>query len=143
MDKRINIADIEPRAYKAISGLERFVDDRLLSPVQQELIKIRASQINGCEYCIGVHSDISSKAGESERRIEALSSWRKSSLFSEEEKAFLALTEEITLISKNGVSKHIYDEVVKYWGEDGAAQIIMHIVNINTWNRIALTTNMH
>lgn len=104
------------------------------------MIKIRASQINGCAYCIDMHTQEALKIGETQRRIFALSAWKESPLFAEEEKAVLQLTEEVTLISEDGVSDETYNKVLKFYGENALAQIIMQVIIINSWNRIAVST---
>jgi AhpD family alkylhydroperoxidase len=105
------------------------------------MIKIRASQINGCAYCIDMHTQEALKLGEKQRRIFALSAWKESPLFTEEERAILQLTEEVTMISKHGVSNETYNNVLKFYSENELAQIIMQVVIINSWNRIAISTN--
>ncbi|HEY5391076.1 MAG TPA: carboxymuconolactone decarboxylase family protein [Hanamia sp.] len=137
---RISIKDLEPNAYKAMLGLEQYIRNSQISPLLLELIKIRASQINCCAYCIDMHTQEAVKIGETQRRIFALSAWKESPLFTEDERAVLQLTEEITLISKDGVSNETYDKVIKAYGENGIAQIIMQIIIINSWNRIAVST---
>jgi AhpD family alkylhydroperoxidase len=142
MEKRININELEPKAYRALSGLERFSGDSDLNPFLKELIKVRASQINGCAYCIKFHRELALKEGESEERLSALAEWRNSPLFNREEKIVLSLTEEITHISKSGVARSTYEDAIRSLGENGVARVIMQIVAINAWNRIALSTNM-
>jgi AhpD family alkylhydroperoxidase len=137
---RISIKDLEPGAYKAMLGLEQYIRNSPISPLLLEMIKIRASQINGCAYCIDMHTQEALKKGEDQRRIFALSAWKESPLFTEEERIVLQLTEEVTLISKDGVSDETYDKVINAYGENGAAQLIMQIIIINSWNRIAVST---
>ncbi len=141
MDKRINIKELEPNAYKAMSGLEQYIRSSKLPPVLREMIKIRASQINGCAYCIDMHTQEALKLGENQRRIFALSAWKESPLFTEEERAVLQLTEEVTLISKDALSDETYNKVLKFYGENELAQIIMQVIIINMWNRMAVSTN--
>ncbi|MGN6193729.1 MAG: carboxymuconolactone decarboxylase family protein [Ginsengibacter sp.] len=141
MEKRINITTLEPDAYKAMSGLESYIRHSKLPAKLRELIKIRASQINGCAYCIDMHTQEALKLGETQRRIFALSAWRESPLFTEEERAVLQLTEEVTMISTHGLSDETYDKVLKIYGENELAQIIMQVVIINSWNRIAVSCN--
>ena len=138
--KRINIKELEPNSYKAMLGLEQYIRNSQIKPQLRELIKIRAAQINGCAYCIDMHTQEAMKIGETQRRIFALSAWKESPLFSEEERAVLQLTEEVTLISKDGVSDECYDKVLTFYGENVLAQIIMQIIIINSWNRIAVST---
>ncbi|MGN6541558.1 MAG: carboxymuconolactone decarboxylase family protein [Ginsengibacter sp.] len=141
MDKRINIKELEPNAYKAMSGLEQYIRSSKLPPLLREMIKIRASQINGCAYCIDMHTEEALKLGENQRRIFALSAWKESPLFTEEERAVLQLTEEVTLISKDALSDETYNKVLKFYGENEFAQIIMQVIIINMWNRMAVSTN--
>jgi AhpD family alkylhydroperoxidase len=137
---RINIKELEPSSYKAMIGLEQYIRNSQIDPILQELIKIKASQINGCAYCIDMHTQEAMKIGENQRRIFAISAWKESPLFTEEERAVLQLTEEVTLISEDGVSDETYHNVLKFFGENVLAQIIMQIIIINSWNRIAVAT---
>ena len=142
MNKRIDIIQLEPNAYKAMLGLEKYLGGTELKVRLKELIKIRASQINGCAYCIQMHTEEALKEGETEQRIFALSTWKESPLFSETEKAILALTEEVTFISERGLSSKSYDAALSALGERTLAQAIMQIVTINAWNRMAEATHM-
>lgn len=137
---RISIKDIEPEAYKAMRGLEQYISNSDIPPLLRELIKIRASQINGCAYCLDMHTQEALKIGETSRRIFAVSAWKESPLFSEKERMVLQLTEEVTLISTDGVSDETYDNVAKAFGENVLAQLIMQVIIINSWNRIAVST---
>ena len=141
MTKRKAITTIEPKAYTAMAGLEQYIRNSSLPSLLREMIKIRASQINGCAYCIDMHTQEAIKTGETAQRIFALSAWRESPLFSEEEKAVLKLTEEVTEMTKDGVTDETYDSVLKFYGENGLAQIIMQVIIINSWNRIAVSTH--
>ncbi|WP_152270079.1 carboxymuconolactone decarboxylase family protein [Agriterribacter humi] len=139
--KRINITQTEPNAYKGMLTLEQYIRNSAIPHLLRELIKIRASQINGCAYCIDMHTQEALKIGETQRRIFALSAWKESPLFTEEERAVLQLTEEVTLIAKDGVSDETYNKVLGFYGENVLAQIIMQIIIINSWNRIAVSTH--
>ncbi|ESU27058.1 alkylhydroperoxidase [Flavobacterium limnosediminis JC2902] len=141
MTTRINMQQTEPGAYNALLGLEKYLAESKLNPIHKELIKIRASQINGCAFCINMHTTDARKMGETEQRIYLLNAWRETSLFTEEEKAILALTEEVTLI-QNHVSDATYQAAAKLFDENYLAQIIMMIVTINAWNRIAIATGL-
>jgi AhpD family alkylhydroperoxidase len=141
MTKRINVYSLEPAAYKALRGVEDYTRSSQLPVLLRELIKIRASQINGCAYCIDMHTQEAIKLGETPRRIFALSAWKESPLFSDEERAVLQLTEEVTFISSHGVSDATYNGALKFYNENELAQILMQIVVINSWNRIAVSTN--
>ena len=142
MKKRISIKEIEPDAYKAMYELENYTKTSELPIKLRQLIKIRASQINHCAYCVEMHTEHAITEGENESRIFALPVWKESHLFTEEEKAVLQLTEEITLISEHGVKEDTYTNVINLYGEKLLAQIIMQIVVINSWNRIAVSTKM-
>lgn len=141
-NNRINIKTLEPNAYQAMIALENYGKACALDPLLKELIKMRASQINGCAYCLDMHTEDALKIGENSRRIFALSVWHDSHLFSEEERVLLQLTEEVTKISENGVSDKTYKKMISTFGEQMTAQIIMLIITINAWNRIAVTTKL-
>ena len=142
MENRIDISNLEPNAYKAMFGLEKYLSGTTLDAVTKELIKIRASQINGCAYCIQMHTNEARRLGESEQRIFALSAWRESPLFTDRERAVLSLTDEMTLIAKDGLSQGSYEAVLQALGENALAEAMMQIVTINAWNRIAVATAM-
>lgn len=142
MTKRISIKELEPDAYKAMLELENYTKTIQIPSLLKQLIKIRASQINCCAYCIDMHTEHALEEGESARRIFALSAWTESHLFSDEERAVLKLTEEVTLISLHGVKEDTYKNVIHFYGEKILAQLIMQIIVINAWNRIAVATKM-
>jgi AhpD family alkylhydroperoxidase len=142
MENRVNIEEIQPKAYKAMYALEGYLAGTQLTKTQKDLIKIRASQINRCAYCIDMHTTDAIKNGETAQRIFLLDAWRETNLFTEEEKLVLAITEEVTLIANKGLSDETYSRAEKFFDKDGIAQIIMAVVTINAWNRIAISTNM-
>ncbi|WP_421945429.1 carboxymuconolactone decarboxylase family protein [Pedobacter sp.] len=139
MESRIDIQKTEPAAYQAMYALEKYLAGSQLTPTHKELIKMRASQINGCAFCLNMHSVDARKLGETEQRIYLLNAWKETNLYTEEEQAILALTEEVTLIT-NHVSDATFDKAAKLFDENYLAQIIMAIVTINAWNRIAITS---
>ena len=139
MESRINIQKTEPAAYQAMFALEKYLAGSQLTPTHKELIKMRASQINGCAFCLNMHSVDARKLGETEQRIYLLNAWKETNLYTEEEQSILALTEEVTLIT-NHVSDATFDRAAKLFDENYLAQIIMAIVTINAWNRIAITS---
>jgi len=141
MKTRINIEKAEPAGYRAVLGLEKFIESTSLTRKHKDLIKIRASQINGCAFCIDMHTKEARKSGETEQRIYALNAWRETSFFSEEERAILALTEEVTLISDH-VTDETYDHAAKLLEENYLAQVILAIITINVWNRIGIATKL-
>ncbi|WEM44195.1 carboxymuconolactone decarboxylase family protein (plasmid) [Photobacterium sp. DA100] len=139
---RVNIYVAQPEAYKAMFGLESYIKECNLSPVLEELIRVRTSQINGCAYCIQMHTTAALEQGETQERLFSLPAWKESPLFTSEERAVLALTEEITHISKYGVSDTTYKQLAKYFEEVQIAQLIMLVSVMNTWNRIAVATKV-
>jgi len=143
MQQRIRIDQLEQAAYQPMIGLEQYLGTTDIEPSLRDLIKVNASMINKCAYCIEMHTDQARKAGETEQRLYALAAWQESVLFSEKERAVLALTQEVTLIAEQGVSDETYATCIKLLGENGVAQCIMQIVTINAWNRIALSTKMY
>ncbi|MFD2144755.1 carboxymuconolactone decarboxylase family protein [Mucilaginibacter antarcticus] len=142
MSNRIKLLQAHPDAYKAVMGLENYVVNSGLNKTHLELIKIRASQINGCAYCLDMHTRDALKHGESQQRIFVLNAWRDTSFFTSEEQAVLALTEEITQISHAGVSDKTYEQAASVLGDDYLAKVIMAITVINVWNRISVSTRL-
>ena len=142
MEPRLNLQELEPGAFQAMMGVEKYLSAISLDKLLVDLIKIRASQLNGCAYCIQMHTEDARSLGETEQRIYALSAWRESPLFSEQERAVLALTDEVTQISKEAVTEQAYQNCQQYLNDNEIAQCIMQIVQINSWNRIALATKM-
>ncbi|MCG6191023.1 carboxymuconolactone decarboxylase family protein [Maribellus maritimus] len=140
--QRINIKTLEPECWKLVIAIENYLAKTSLDKKLRELIKIRASQINKCAFCIDLHTKDAIKFGESERRIFALPAWKESPLFSNKEQAVLKLTEEITEISKDGVSDKTFETIRKYFSENETAQIIIAINHMNFLNRVAVSTKM-
>lgn len=141
MEIRIKIDEAEPKGYQAVLGLEKFIESTNLSRPHKDLIKIRASQINGCAFCIDMHTREARKAGESEQRIYALNAWRDTPFFTGEERAILALTEEVTRISSH-VPDATYAAAAELFDEKYLADVILAIITINVWNRIGITTRL-
>ncbi|MFH7004822.1 carboxymuconolactone decarboxylase family protein [Flavobacterium bizetiae] len=141
MKPRIVIPTVAPAAYEALMNLEKYNATTSVTPIQKELIKIRASQINGCAFCINMHTADARKYGETEKRIYLLSAWREADVFTEEEQAILALTEQITMIS-NHVSDEVYQNAARLFDDKYLAEIILLIITINSWNRLAIATGM-
>ncbi|RIX50989.1 carboxymuconolactone decarboxylase family protein [Paenibacillus nanensis] len=142
MKTRMSLFNELPGGYEAMSGLEKFVRSSSLEHSLIELVKIRASQINGCAFCINMHTVDARKAGETEQRIYALNAWRETPYFSERERAALALTESVTLIAGSHVPDSVYDEAARHFDNKQLSELIMAIVTINGWNRIAIATGM-
>ncbi|OUJ73810.1 carboxymuconolactone decarboxylase family protein [Hymenobacter crusticola] len=139
---RLNLQQIDPEGYKAMFALEKYLSTSKLTAIQRELIKVRASQLNGCAFCLNMHTRDARKMGETEQRLYLVSAWRETTLFTPEECALLALTEEVTLIGQHHVSDAAYAQAAAVFDEHTLAQAIMAIVVINAWNRIAITTEM-
>jgi AhpD family alkylhydroperoxidase len=142
LTQRMSLKKVNPEGYKAMMALDNYSGTTNINPIQREMIKIRASQINGCAYCIDMHTEDARKLGESEKRIYALSAWRESPLFSDEERAILAFTEEVARISVDGVKDETYQNLKKYFDDKSISEIIMINVTINSWNRIAISTHL-
>jgi AhpD family alkylhydroperoxidase len=138
----MDINSAEPRIYEAMAELDTRIDGFDLDPKLLEIVRLRASQINGCGYCINYHTKNALKLGETVQRLFAVSAWWETPFFTEEEKAVLQFTEEVTLISKHGVSDEVYEKVLKFLGEKKLVQLVLVIVTINCWNRIAISTHM-
>ncbi|WP_199118579.1 carboxymuconolactone decarboxylase family protein [Pedobacter sp. ASV28] len=142
MEKRINIAETEPAGYKAMYALTNYLASSQLSKTHMELLKIRASQINGCAFCLDMHTKDALKNGETNQRIFLLNAWRETNLFTEEEKVILAITEEVTLIHQKGLTEETYLKAEKLFDKNYISQLIMAVVTINAWNRIAISTQL-
>jgi len=143
MNNRIDIAKIQPKALNAMLGIESYLSTTDLSAQQKELIKLRASMINQCAYCIEMHSKEALKIGIDQQKIFALSAWKESPRFDQQEQALLQLVDEMTLIHQSGVSELAYQACIESFGEQQTAEIMMQIIMINAWNRFALATKMH
>jgi AhpD family alkylhydroperoxidase len=143
MSTRIDIQKQQPEAYKAMFGLEKYLSSTAIPPLHKHLIKIRSSQINGCAYCIDMHTRDARKLGETEQRIYLLNAWREvANLYTEEERCILAITEEVTLISQHGLTEETYAKAAEVFEPNYIAQLIMAVITINAWNRIAISTHM-
>lgn len=141
MEKRVDIEHVQPEAYQALYKLALILNKSSLTPIQKQLIKIRASQINACAFCINMHTEEALKIGETQQRIFLLNAWKETNLYTAEEKALLALTEEVTLIHRHGVSDETYQQAAQFFSEEAIGETIMAIVLINAWNRIAVSTH--
>jgi len=138
MEPRLNPQKVSPAAYHAMSTLEVFVRKSKLEPSLLELVKMRASQINGCAYCIDMHSKDARAEGESEQRLYALNAWRETPFFTDRERAALAWTEAVTLVSEGHVPDTVYEEAKAHFSEEELVNLTMAIVTINGWNRLAI-----
>lgn len=141
MKARMNIAELEPNGYKRVLTLENYIQASDLDKTHLELIKIRASQVNGCAFCINMHTKDAMAQGETAQRIFLLNAWRETNIFTPEERTILAMTEEVTKIHEAGLSEATYQAAKSLFTENYIAQIILAIATINVWNRIAITSH--
>jgi AhpD family alkylhydroperoxidase len=143
MNTRFKMGKVQPAAYKAMDALDTYINNSGIDKIHRELIRIRASQINGCAYCVNYHSGDARKLGETEQRLYLVSVWREATnVFTEEEQLIFAMTEEITLIHQHGLSDELYNKAIEIFREEKTAQMIMAIITINAWNRIGVGLNM-
>ena len=139
--QRLAIADVDPGAYQAVLGMEANVRAGKLEAGLLELVKIRASQINGCAFCLEMHNREARERGEAQRRLDVLAGWREvPGLFTERERAALALTEVVTMIADAGVPDEIWDLISKQFTEQEIVHLLMAVATINVWNRLAVST---
>lgn len=138
MKARLDYGKVSPDAMKAMLGVENFVRHSGLEHSLFELVKTRASQINGCAYCLDMHTKDARKAGETEQRLYGLSAWREAPFYTDRERAALEWTEALTLVSKNHVPDELYEHVSKYFSESEMVSLTMAIIAINGWNRLAI-----
>ena len=136
---RFELKDLPPEAYRHFLQLEGLVAQHL-DLTLYHLIKLRASQINGCAFCLAMHTDEALKHGETPERIVSLDAWEESPLYSDRERAALAWTEELTLIADSGASKESFDALKPHFSDEEIAWLILAAVQINSWNRIAIST---
>jgi AhpD family alkylhydroperoxidase len=141
-DARLNFGKAYPTAKKALAEFDSALADPGTDKTFGLLIKIRASQVNGCALCIDMHTGEARDAGEDERRIYALNAWRETSLFTDEERAVLALTEAVTLIAEGHVPDDVFAEAKKHFDDETIAKIVMTIISINAWNRLGIVQRM-
>lgn len=138
MTQRINYYEIAPDAMKIMMEMEKYTKKNSIDRKVRELIKIRASQINGCAFCINMHTADAKKMGETEQRLYCISAWRECTFYSEDEKVALELTEHITLIPKKRVPDDLYERVREHFGEKEYVDLVVLINQINSWNRISI-----
>ena len=138
MQARLDYAKVAPGAMKAMVAINRYSNESGLEKSLLELIKIRASQINGCAYCIDMHTKDARANSETEQRIYALNAWRETPFYTERERAALTWTEALTLISENHVPDELYDAVRLHFTDEELVNLTMAIITINGWNRLAI-----
>jgi AhpD family alkylhydroperoxidase len=128
-----------PDGYQRLQRLHATVAASGLEPALLELVKMRASQINGCAYCIDMHSKDARAAGETEQRLYALDAWRETPFFTDRERGALALTEAVTLVAGTHVPQSVVDEAAAVFAPDEMTRLLYAIIEINAWNRLAIT----
>ncbi|MFC8129449.1 carboxymuconolactone decarboxylase family protein [Streptomyces sp. NPDC057302] len=137
---RLNFAKAAPKAFKAVIGLDAAAREGL-DPALVELIQIRASLLNGCAYCLHMHTSDARKAGEDEARLHMVGVWREArNFFTDKEQAALDLTESVTLVHQGGIPDDVYARAAAQFDETELGHVLALIFTINTWNRIALST---
>lgn len=139
MPQRFKYAELATEAFKGMQGLERYLHHCSLPAKLVHLVKLRASQINGCAFCIDMHWKDLRALGESEQRLYSLDAWRECPWYSEQERAALEWTEALTLISQTHAKDEIYERVRPHFSEQELADLTWTIAIINTWNRLAIS----
>lgn len=137
---RLNISQHAPEGYQAVAALDSYVQKNL-DHALLDFLKLRASQLNGCAFCVDMHATDLEKSGVSTRKIYAVSAWRETSFFTDQERAALALTEEITLLT-SGVAETTWQEAAEVFSERELSDLILAIGTINLWNRIGVSTHL-
>jgi AhpD family alkylhydroperoxidase len=144
MKQRINFGRVLPAAYNAMESLDALIDHSSINNEYRELIKIRASQINGCSYCTDAHSHDALKLDVPLQKVLLVSAWREAgNVFTEEERLLFKITEEVTLIHRDGLSDETYAKAIEVFGEQLTVEIIMAVITINAWNRIGVASQLH
>jgi AhpD family alkylhydroperoxidase len=136
MEARLDVAKALPQPLKMMLALEAFIAQSGLETRLLHLVKMRASQINGCAYCLDMHSKDARAEGETEQRLYALDAWSETPFFSERERAALLWTEAVTLISKDHVPDAVFDSVRKQFNDEELANLTLAVTLINSWNRL-------
>ena len=139
MKTRIDPAKVAPGAYHAMLGLEQYLHQSGLETPLLLITKLRASQVNGCAYCIDMHWKDLRAIGETEQRLYGLDAWRESPYYTDRERAALAWTEAVTVITDGHVSDEVYDEVRPHFSERELADLTLAVATINAWNRLAIS----
>ena len=144
MKQRINFGKVLPAAYNAMEPLDALTDNSSINKEYRELIRIRASQINGCSYCTDAHSHDALKANVPLQKVLLISAWREAgNVFNDKEKLLFKITEEVTLIHQSGLSDETYTKAIDVFGEQLTVEIIMAVIAINAWNRIGVASQLH
>ena len=138
MEERIHYSKVSPGAYHALLGLEKYLHESGLEEALLHLVKLRASQINGCAYCLDMHWKDLRAIGETEQRMYSLDAWEESPYYTDRERAALAWTEAVTRVSETHVPDEVYESAQKQFTEKELADLTVAIATINAWNRLAI-----
>jgi AhpD family alkylhydroperoxidase len=138
MTRRIAFNTVIPDGYRALLGVEQYVA-KAVDHTVLELVKVRASMTNQCSHCVDRHTRDAMAAGETAQRLFGVAAWHESSLYDDRERAALALTDAVTRLDPHGVPDEVWNETVRHFGEEGAANLLLAIGTINLWNRVAIT----
>lgn len=139
MEPRLDPAKVQPGAYQAMYALEQYVRKSGLEPKLLELIKLRASILNGCAYCVDMHTKDARAHGETEQRLYAVAVWKEAPFFSERERAALAWTDAVTMVSRDQVPDEVWEQARRSFSEKEMVDLTMAVVAINGWNRLAIS----
>ena len=138
MPPRIDHTKVAPSALRAMYSLKKYLAESSVEKPLRELIKVRASQINGCAYCIDMHTKDARVHGETEQRLYELNAWRETPFYTDRERAALLWTEELTRISENHVPDWVFQETHKHFNDEELVYLTLAVIQINGWNRIAI-----
>lgn len=139
MQERIDYFKVDPEAAKGLMEMEKYIIKSGFDKKLYHLIKLRASQLNGCAYCLDMHSKDALKMGDTVQRLVGLDAWREAPYYTDRERAALEWTEAVTLVSENDVPDEVYENARKYFNEQELVQLTIGIVAINGWNRLAIS----
>ena len=139
MQPRLKAQNISPQAFQAMLGLETYIrKSSKLEPSLLELVRMRASQINGCAFCLDMHSKDARAAGETEQRLYTLDAWHETPFFTDRERAALAWTEAVTLVAEGHVPDEVFEEARKHFSDEELINLTLAVVTINGWNRLSI-----
>lgn len=139
MKQRITLLGTDHKGYHAMLGLEKFVRGCGLETSLLELVRLRASQLNGCAYCLDMHTKDARAEGETEQRLYCLEAWRECPFYTDRERAALEWTEEVTLVSRNHVPDEVYERARQQFSEEELVNLTLAVVTINGWNRLSIS----
>jgi AhpD family alkylhydroperoxidase len=142
MTERMDLGSLAHEAYKGMAGLDGFVARSTLPKPLLELVRLRASQLNGCVYCVDMHSSDAKQAGESDARLHAVAVWREAPFFTEQERAALAFTEAATRLTTDDVTDEVWERAAALFTEAELAALVVAVAAINAWNRMGVATRM-